>query len=86
MRAGPTRSTPISLWLPGLFNPTAYNTAIKQVTARRTGNALDKMATETHVTTMLTPDKAKASRGGQDTRGRCVRARPLHRGRALADG
>jgi dynein heavy chain len=52
-------ATPISVWLPGLFNPMAYNTAITQVTARRTGNALDKMASEVHVTTMLTPDKAK---------------------------
>jgi len=51
--------TPISVWLPGLFNPMAYNTAVTQVTARRTGNALDKMATETHVTTMTTPDKSK---------------------------
>jgi dynein heavy chain len=52
-------ATPISVWLPGLFNPMAYNTAITQVTARRTGNALDKMASEVHVTTMLTPDKTK---------------------------
>merc|ERR1719198_1770742 len=52
-------ATPISVWLPGLFNPTAYNTAVTQVTARRTGNALDKMATETHITMMLTPDPAK---------------------------
>merc|ERR1719238_2139408 len=44
-------ATPISVWLPGLFNPMAYNTAITQVTARRTGNALDKMASEVHVTT-----------------------------------
>jgi len=51
--------TPISVWLPGLFNPTAYNTAVTQVTARRTGNALDKMTQETHITTMLTPDAAK---------------------------
>ena len=31
-----TMISPLSLWLPGLFNPTAYLTAIKQVTARAT--------------------------------------------------
>ena len=40
------------------LQPDGVPTAITQVTARRTGNALDKMASE-HVTTMLTPDKAK---------------------------
>jgi len=42
--------TPISIWLPGLFNPTAYLTAVKQVTARRAGYPLDKVTIETHVT------------------------------------
>ena len=28
---------PFSLWLPGLFNPTAFLTAITQVVARRNG-------------------------------------------------
>ena len=42
--------TPISIWLPGLFNPSSYLTAVQQVTARATGVALDKMTTETHVT------------------------------------
>jgi dynein heavy chain len=37
------------MWLPGLFNPTAYLTAVMQVTARRTGSPLDQMTTETHV-------------------------------------
>lgn len=48
--------TPLSLWLPGLFNPMAFVTAIMQVTARATGLPLDKMSIETHVTTMLRPD------------------------------
>lgn len=48
--------TPYSLWLPGLFNPTSYLTAVMQVTARRTGMPLDQMTTETHVTTFLKPD------------------------------
>ena len=42
--------TPKSIWLPGLFNPSSYLTAAQQVTARKTGLALDKMTTETHVT------------------------------------
>lgn len=48
--------TPLSLWLPGLFNPMAFVTAIMQVTARSTGLPLDKMSIETHVTTMMRPD------------------------------
>ena len=48
--------TPKSLWLPGVFNPTAFLTAVMQVTARRTGAPLDKMTTETHVTTMANAD------------------------------
>jgi dynein heavy chain len=47
--------TPYSIWLPGLFNPTAYLTAVMQVTARRTGAPLDQMTTETHVSTFLRP-------------------------------
>ena len=43
--------TPYSIWLPGLFNPTAYLTAVMQVTARKTGAPLDQMTTETHVST-----------------------------------
>ena len=48
--------TPFSLWLSGLFSPTSYLTAVMQVTARRTGMPLDKMTTETHVTTFLRPE------------------------------
>jgi len=47
-----TMISPLSLWLPGLFNPTAYLTAIKQVTARATLQSLDNMTNETHFTTM----------------------------------
>jgi len=47
--------TPVCLWLPGLFNPTAYLTAVMQVTARASGLPLDKMTTETHITTMRDP-------------------------------
>jgi dynein heavy chain len=48
--------TPYSLWLPGLFNPTSYMTAVMQVTARQTGMPLDQMTTETHITTFLKPE------------------------------
>jgi dynein heavy chain len=49
-------SLPLSLWLPGLFNPQAFLTAVKQVTARREEMALDKMTVATYVTTMMSPD------------------------------
>jgi len=48
-------ATPYVMWLPGLFNPTAYLTAVMQVTARATGAPLDKMTTETHITTYYDP-------------------------------
>ncbi|CAM9625284.1 unnamed protein product, partial [Phaeothamnion confervicola] len=51
-------ATPKSLWLPGLFNPTAYLTAVMQVTARQTGAPLDKMTVETHITTFTDPAQA----------------------------
>ena len=47
--------TPLSVWLPGLFNPASYLTAVMQVTARRTLSPLDQMTTETHITTYLKP-------------------------------
>eukprot|EP00516_Mucochytrium_quahogii_P000925 CAMPEP_0203746968 /NCGR_PEP_ID=MMETSP0098-20131031/2236_1 /ASSEMBLY_ACC=CAM_ASM_000208 /TAXON_ID=96639 /ORGANISM=" , Strain NY0313808BC1" /LENGTH=4160 /DNA_ID=CAMNT_0050635227 /DNA_START=190 /DNA_END=12669 /DNA_ORIENTATION=+ len=48
---------PKSVWLPGLFNPTAFNTAIMQVTARKNSIPLDSCTTETHVTTMMDPSQ-----------------------------
>ncbi len=47
-----TLDVPKSIWLPGLFNPSSYLTAAQQVTARKTGLALDKMTIETHITSM----------------------------------
>lgn len=49
--------TPISVWLPALFNPTSYLTAVMQVTARRTGLPLDQMTTETHISTFMKPEQ-----------------------------
>ncbi|OQR88006.1 dynein heavy chain [Achlya hypogyna] len=48
--------TPFSLWLPGLFNPTAYTTACLQVTSRRKLMPLNKMTVETHMTTVNNAD------------------------------
>jgi dynein heavy chain len=50
--------TPFSLWMPGLFNPTAFLTAIKQVTIRAASLPLDKMGVETHMTTMTEAEQA----------------------------
>eukprot|EP00904_Undaria_pinnatifida_P003126 jgi/Undpi1/12814/HiC_scaffold_7.g02481.m1 len=51
--------TPQCVWLPGLFNPTAYLTAVMQVTARSTGSPLDKMTTETHISTFMEPGEVE---------------------------
>jgi dynein heavy chain len=53
-----TLKLPFSLWLPSLFNPTSFLTAIKQATARKEKLPLDNMSTETHCTTMLTVEEA----------------------------
>lgn len=54
-----TLQMPFSLWLPGLFNPTALFTAIMQVTARRQRFPLDEMTIETHFTPMVQASEAK---------------------------
>merc|ERR1711871_432989 len=53
-----TLQLPYSLWMGALFNPTSFLTAIKQVTSRSTGSALDQMSTETHMTTMMDASEA----------------------------
>lgn len=50
--------TPYSMWLPGLFNPTAYTTACLQVTSRKTAMPLNRMTLETHITTLASPEDA----------------------------
>jgi len=49
---------PFSIWLPGLVNPTALLTAIKQVTSRKNKLPLDSMSLDTHVTRMTRPADA----------------------------
>ena len=61
-----TLTLPKCLWLPGLFNPTAFLTAIMQVTARRLKLPLNQMSIETHVTTYATPEDARHAMVGGD--------------------
>jgi len=48
---------PHCVWLPALFNPTAYITAAMQCTARTAGLPLDKMSTETHMSMYQTKEE-----------------------------
>jgi dynein heavy chain len=41
---------PVSTWLPALFNPMAFLTALMQVTGRKNNLPLDNMTIETHIT------------------------------------
>ncbi|KAJ0395717.1 hypothetical protein P43SY_006365 [Pythium insidiosum] len=50
---------PYSMWISGLFNPTAFLTAIKQTTARRHGLPLDSLTIETHCTTLANAEAAE---------------------------
>jgi len=43
---------PYCMWFPGLFNLIAYLTALMQITGRVRGFPLDKMTTETTITTL----------------------------------
>jgi len=54
--ANDNMATPKSVWLPGLFNPMSFLTAVMQVTARKTSQPLDKMSILTEVT-KLQPEK-----------------------------
>ena len=47
---------PSTVWLPGLFNPASFLTAVQQVAARKAGWALDATALATEVT-RKTPDQ-----------------------------
>jgi dynein heavy chain len=55
-KSQPHAVLPFSLWLPGLFNPMAFVTAVMQVTARKTKTALNTMATDSHVTAFTDPE------------------------------
>jgi len=49
--------TPACVWLPGLFNPMAFLTAVVQRTCRATGLPLDKATITVHVTSMARPEQ-----------------------------
>ena len=58
-------ATPKVTWLPGLFNPQAFLTAVMQVTARKNEWPLDKLATVVDVTKKMTPEEVEgATRDG----------------------
>lgn len=50
---------PNFVWFSGLFNPTSFNTAIMQATARAHKLPLDNMTIETYVTVMTEPNAAE---------------------------
>ena len=52
---------PTSVWLPGLFNPQSFLTAIMQSTARKNELPLDKMCLISEVTNSMTRDQFAAA-------------------------
>merc|ERR1719201_2847202 len=54
-------ATPKVTWLPGLFNPQAFLTAVMQVTARKNELPLDRLATIVDVTKKMTADEIEAA-------------------------
>jgi dynein heavy chain len=54
-------STPKCTWLPGMFNPQAFLTAVMQVTARKNELPLDRLTTLTDVTKKSSPDEIESA-------------------------
>ena len=54
-------ATPKVTWLPGMFNPQAFLTAVMQVTARKNELPLDKLATVVDVTKKMSADEIEAA-------------------------
>ena len=66
-------ATPKVTWLPGMFNPQAFLTAVMQVTARKNELPLDKLAIVCDVTKKATPDEIEApTREGAYVHGLCL--------------
>ena len=64
---------PMVTWLAGFSNPQSFLTAIKQMTAQRTGDALDKLIVWTDVTKRFNADEIEAkSRDGAYCNGLCM--------------
>jgi len=58
-------ATPKVTWVPGLFNPQAFLTAVMQVIARKNELPLDRMTTVCDVTKKISPDEVEqATRDG----------------------
>ena len=55
--------TPLCVWLPGLFNPKAFVTAVMQTYARTNGLPLDVMRFMTDVTDMMSPEEVTEDGG-----------------------
>ena len=56
---------PTVTWIAGFFNPQSFLTAIKQMTAQRTGDALDKLVTFTDITKITNHEEIESrSRDG----------------------
>jgi dynein heavy chain len=54
-------STPKVTWLPGLFNPQAFLTAVMQVTARKNELPLDRLATVVEVSKKMNAEEIEAA-------------------------
>jgi len=52
----PSKTTPHSVWISGMFNPMAYITAILQTTARKEDQPLDQMYIWSDITTKMDPE------------------------------
>jgi len=56
---------PLAIWLPGLFNPQSFLTAIMQTTSKKNGIELDKLAIITDITKRTLDSLDAPSRDGQ---------------------
>mmetsp|Transcript_28579 Transcript_28579/g.47986 ORF Transcript_28579/g.47986 Transcript_28579/m.47986 type:complete len:220 (+) Transcript_28579:1-660(+) len=55
--AGNPQDTPVVTWLPGLFNPQSFLTAIMQIVAQAQSLELDKLSLLTDVTKKISPEE-----------------------------
>ena len=55
--AGSPLDTPVVTWLPGLFNPQSFLTAIMQITAQANNLELDKLTLLTDITKRISPEE-----------------------------
>lgn len=78
---------PKSLWISALFNPMSFITAIKQVTARKSGESLDDMALQTDITNHRSPEEiAEAAEDGAYIHGFFLEGAAWELGRGTEQG